>query len=167
MTDSKGFTLIETLLYIGLFAIVIGGGMVAVYQIIQSTDANNNLVIVQEEANFLLRKINWALTGATAITTPTALLKYSDATLQITKNATEYIFDLSSGNLTLKQGVAGTALSLNSANVIVSLTAGKHLFQRTIVSGHPDAITAAFTLTSALAGSNNTENFSTTKYLRK
>src|SRR4051812_4410040 len=63
-----GFTLIETLLYIGLFAIVIGGGMIATYQIIQSTEASKNHIILQEEANFLLRKVNWALAGATSVT---------------------------------------------------------------------------------------------------
>ena len=38
--------------------------MVATYQIIQSTDASTNQIILQEEANFLLRKIDAAITGA-------------------------------------------------------------------------------------------------------
>jgi hypothetical protein len=60
----KGFTLIEALLYIALFAIVIGGGMVAVYQIIESTNRTSDKVMMLEEANFIQRKIEWALKGA-------------------------------------------------------------------------------------------------------
>ncbi len=160
MKHSQGFTLIETLIYLALFAIVIGGGMIAVYQIIQSTDATNNKVIVQEEANFLLRKINWALTGATAVSVP------SGTNLLVTKpiSGTNVVlsFNLTGSNLTLQRD-SGTVAVLNSSSLKISAVS----FTKTSVSGQPDAIIAAFTLTSALNGRNDTENFTTTKYLRK
>ena len=64
---NKGITLIEVLLYIALFAIIIGGTMTAVYQIIESTNDTNTKVIALEEGNFLQRKIEVELTGASSV----------------------------------------------------------------------------------------------------
>lgn len=150
--NQAGFTLIETLIYLALFAIVIGGGMVALYQIIQSTDAANNKVIVQEEANFLLRKIDWALTGATAISVPSATSLIS--TKKINGVAAQLTFNLFGTNLTLKQD-ADPAVVLNSSSVSVSRLS----FTKISVSGQADGITAVFAL--------GPQVFSITKYLRK
>ena len=70
----EGFTLIEALIYLALFALIIGGAMVAVYQIIESTNKTNGKVVIQEDVDFLLHKINWALNGATSVSvTPTSM----------------------------------------------------------------------------------------------
>ena len=91
--EQKGFTLIEILLYLGLFSIVIGGGMVAVYQIIQSTNATNDKVVIQEDADFLLRKLDWALTGAR----PSDISSVTSTSITIGT----LTFSLSGNNLTL------------------------------------------------------------------
>jgi hypothetical protein len=59
MKHTKGFTLIETLMYLALFTLIIGGGMLATYQIIESTTASYGHILLQEEGNFILRKIAW------------------------------------------------------------------------------------------------------------
>ncbi len=143
----KGFTLIEVIIYIALFSIVIGGGMIAAYEIIQSTDSGTNHVIVEEEANFLLRKINWALSGATS---PLSSLPASSLT--VTKSGTPYIFDLNSNNLRINN------IILNSSSIKVS--------NLTFSSPGSNGVTTSFTLTTQQNGKNITESFFTTKYLR-
>jgi len=155
-----GFTLIETILYLALFAIVIGGGMAAAYNIIQTTDANSNHVILQEEANFLFRKIDWALTGVTAITANTSTLV---TTKPISGVSTQLTFALSVNTITLQRGT-GTAVVLNSASIAVSALS----FTKTAGgNGKPDSVTAAFSLITAQNGRGASQDFSLTKYLRK
>jgi len=175
---SNGFTLIETLLYIALFAIIIGGGLIAVFQIIQSTDANRNQAILQEEANFLLRKVDWALTGATAITTPPNTTPTT--TLVVNKiiggSSTVLTFGINANDpvcpanyICLKRGTGASQLNtnlypLNSTSISISGLS----FQRSVpVSGKPDAVTTSFTLITVQNGRTSTQAFSTTKYLRK
>jgi prepilin-type N-terminal cleavage/methylation domain-containing protein len=181
---NRGFTLLETMIYLALFGIIIAGGMVATYQIIEGTDATNNQVILQEEANFLLRKIDWALTGVTSITTPTTSSS-SNTTLLVTKNIilggvstpTQLTFSLSSGVLSLQeqpQGqAAGPVMPLNSSNASISLVTSPSsipLFQHTHDASNPnkpDAVIVTFILTTVQNGRNATQTFTTTKYLRK
>lgn len=166
MRKSDGFTLIETIVYMALFSIIIGGGMVASYQIVQATDASHNHIILQEEANFLFRKINWALAGATSANVP------SNNTLESTKNSATYTFNLCGGNLTLQTGLGKTCsdspITLNSSNLTVSPTSPSiSLFKKTTIPGKPDAITAIFTLTTIQNNRNTSQNFFITKYLLK
>jgi len=154
----KGFTLIETLIYLALFTIIIGGGMVATYQIIQSSAAGTNHVIMEEEANFLLRKMNWALVGASSIPAVSA------THLEITNTTGTYSFNLCGTNLTIETGAGktcgNTPITLNASSIsITSLT-----FQKTPAG---NGITVNFTLKTMQDGKPVTENFSTTKYLRK
>src|SRR3989344_6040986 len=65
-----GFTLIETILYIGLFAILVGGILVSVYPIFTNTGRSSLQVTVDTEAGFLLRKFAWALSSINAVTDP-------------------------------------------------------------------------------------------------
>lgn len=63
----KGFTLIETLIYIGLMTMVMGGGVVTAFYLMQTSEINRTALNSEVEAEFLLRKIDWALTGARAV----------------------------------------------------------------------------------------------------
>ena len=63
----KGFTLIETLIYLALLAFVIGAGVSASYYIIDSSAKGKTEADTTREAEFLMRKIDWAMTGATAV----------------------------------------------------------------------------------------------------
>ena len=59
----KGLTLIETIIYTALVFIIISGFLIAVYQILESNNALYNKIITEQEANFLLRKFSWAVSG--------------------------------------------------------------------------------------------------------
>lgn len=80
---NKGFTLIEVVIYIGLFAIMIGGVLVSIFQIIQSSTKNDTNTLIKEEINFALKKINWFLGDMTSIVSST---QGSSKTLKIKKS---------------------------------------------------------------------------------
>jgi prepilin-type N-terminal cleavage/methylation domain-containing protein len=63
----KGFTLIETLIYIALFTILIGAGFSTAFSLIQSGESLSSRTVTNSEIDFVLRKIDWALNGATNI----------------------------------------------------------------------------------------------------
>lgn len=169
---NAGFTLIETIIYLGLFGLIIGGGMVATYQIIQGSQQTNNQVIVNEEATFLLQKINWALAGAANITTPTSSTAATNLSLTkiIAGTPTILTFEINAddascpvNSLCLKRP-AMSVEPLNSSSISVT---NMSFLRQPAANGKPDAITASFTLTALQAGEIESQNFSTTKYLRQ
>lgn len=58
-----GFTLIETVVYIALLGLIMGGTLTIVYQLLESYMSLNSKTYIQSEADFVLRKISWALLG--------------------------------------------------------------------------------------------------------
>jgi prepilin-type N-terminal cleavage/methylation domain-containing protein len=158
ISSNSGFTLIESIIYLALFSIVIAGGMIAAYGIIQSSDNGSNHITLQEEANFILRKINWAMTGSNTITVIS-----SPPSLSVTKSGLPILlFDMSSSDLRLTRG-SGSPITLNSSNIKISNLS----FVKITGSGKTDAVATSFTLTTFQNGRNIAQNFSTTKYLRK
>jgi len=164
-----GFALIETLVYLGLFAIIIGGGMVATYQIMSSSDAINNKAVVEQEGNFLLRKIDWALTGLCQINTPTKavppLTSSTDVILSVDKTPyvlnSSLVFKLDPAApcpkcVQLQRG-SSTEQALTSSRVNVSSLN----FTRLSIPNQPEAVIASFTINGV------PDTFTTTKYLRK
>lgn len=122
----KAFTLIEVLIYSALIAMIISGSLIAVYQIIESSNNIYAKIIIDQEANFLLQKIKWALIGATAINIP--LTGAASSTLSVNKANffnNPIIIDLNSGNLRLKQGTNEPAI-LNSQNIVVNSVVFEH-----------------------------------------
>ena len=82
---TKGFTLIETILYIALFGLLMVGVVVASLQLIEAAQSD---VIAQEtelEGDFVLHKIGWALNGVTTNTVPNASEPYSSS-LEVVSN---------------------------------------------------------------------------------
>lgn len=152
----KGFTLIEVLIYSALIAMIISGSLIAVYQIIEGSNSIQNKIITEQEANFLLSKIRWALTGATAIDIPAIGL--ASSTLSINKaNYSEnpIVFDLNSNNLRIKQGSGNPAI-LNSQNIAIN----NLIFEHLAASGSgPEGLKINITI--------NNKLFTTTIYLRK
>ena len=63
----NGFTLLEAIIYVAIFSLMLSGALLVTYQLIVSSErgaSNNGL---EAEANFLLRKINWLVEGATTL----------------------------------------------------------------------------------------------------
>lgn len=136
----KGFTLIETIIYIALLAFLMGAGISTAFFVIDSSQKNKSDVNEQAEGNFILRKLDWALTGATDVSA-------SGTTLTVTKTGGPYVFTYD-GTKFLRLG----GINLNSSLVTVSGVVYS-------VTGTPKKVTADFIV--------NGKAFSMTKYLRK
>lgn len=152
----KGFTLIETIIYIALFSVIISLVVGAVYNIIEGSDDLQKNIIADAEAHFLTRKIEWALTGVSAINSPAS--GFTGTSLSV--NKVDYaqnpiVFDLDSNNLRIKKGL-GDPTILNSANVTISDLQFQHLAASLY---RPAAIKFSFKV--------NGDDYSTTIYLRK
>jgi prepilin-type N-terminal cleavage/methylation domain-containing protein len=64
----RGFTLIETVVYIGIFGMIMTGAMVTLYTLLHSVTNNRAVISAYTEMNFVTQKLDWALSGASAIT---------------------------------------------------------------------------------------------------
>ena len=70
MINKNGFTLIEVIIYIALFSLLMGTAFITAYQLIDGTSKLNTKTVVQEEGNFVMRKLNWDLTGLDSTVSP-------------------------------------------------------------------------------------------------
>jgi type II secretory pathway pseudopilin PulG len=57
----KGFTLIETLLYIALLSMLLTGGVTTAFQLLKSTSTDSSQLASYDETVFVLQKISWVL----------------------------------------------------------------------------------------------------------
>ncbi len=165
----RGFTLIETIIYISLFSIIMTGAVVSVYSLISSSTRNATKAMVAQEGAFLLGKIDWVLSDIESINLPTT----SGNTLSVTKinggieNPT--IIKVSAGIMSIKKGV-GQALSLNNSNTTVICPDSKcFTYELGSSTGiNPESLSAYFTIqTKTPDGQVYSQNFYTIKYLRK
>ncbi|HWA32366.1 MAG TPA: type II secretion system protein [Candidatus Paceibacterota bacterium] len=170
-SSQSGFTLIETIIYIALFAIIISGAIVSIYGIIGASSRNQIKAMVEEEGSFLVGKIDWALSGAAnaeVVNTP------SDSTLETTQyDGKEIWIRVSAGDMSIDPDYDGTTYNgenLNNSNVTITCPASS-CFTYTAGSSdgiNPARIVADFTLSTRTAeGLSYSQEFSTIKYLRK
>lgn len=162
----KGFTLMETIIYIGLFSVITSFVLVVFFQIVGSQNQQRDRVEVDAEANFMMQKMIWALSGATAINSPAA--GATGTTLSVTKynySQNPIVFDIGSRNLRLTKA-SGTPVLLGVNRVYVN----KLAFQHSAVSGDaPEGVQITLEVVSSdierrVAASTT---LSSTIYLRK
>lgn len=149
---NQGITLIETLIYIALFILLIGGAMISAFYIIDSSENNKSDLSSTTEAQFLLRKIDWALTDST-ITSPSG--GSSGSTLEVNKSglgSVEISFD--SNRVQISHG--GSTEYLTAERVLIENLSFTHFLTQ---GTRPAAIETSFTA--------NGKNFEMIKYLRK
>lgn len=155
--SGAGFTLIEVLIYIAFFALLVGTLLGIAYQTIAATNQINNKIVLQQEADFILRKIDWALSGAAAASVGS---KSSDITISRFSAPNTIIFSQDGNYIRLDSGM-GT-MDLNSANVVVSNLA----FTKIQLPLQPTEIQVSFGLANA-ADPSVIQNFQLVKYLRQ
>jgi len=156
----NGFTLIETLIYLALFGIIMGGVAAAAYGIVEAGGRSQTRVSLQEEGDFLLAKINWSLTGASSMS-----IQASPPSLMVSKynfTSNPLVFNFAGTALSLKEG-SGVAQNLNSDNAAISSL----IFQDIPSSGaKPEGIKTTFTLQAKTPnGQIVTQDFEHTQYL--
>lgn len=164
----RAFSLIETIIYLALFGILMGGAVVSAANLFESQSRSHTTSVIEDEGNFLIGKINWALYGAEAVTSPP--LGSSGTTLTITKWDTAVgnplVINQNGTNLTLSRA-GGTAVVLNNSNVAISNLS----FQHIAGSGdgvQPEGLKTSFTLTALTPnGMVVSRSFTSTNYVRK
>lgn len=129
-----GFTLIETLIYIGLFAIIIGGALTGVYQIVEGSEKIGAKTIYLEETNFMFQKMDYALTNARRVFEPYPNTTTTELLMQETNWSHEQIiFDVASGTLRMRRN-NNIPTPLNSPYISVSSSMFTNIVSAT--SGH-------------------------------
>ncbi len=157
----KGFTLLEVIIYIALFTLLMGSAFVTAYQLIEGSNQISVKTVVQEEGNFVMRKIDWALTGLERTVGNTPSVGGSGCSQTLTLNKLSFpenpiVIRRNSSNGSLEMNKAGgTFTPITTANINVSC------FEARIIpssGGGPSGVTATTTI--------NGIEFSVTKYFR-
>lgn len=160
--NNTGFTLIEALVYLALFGILMSGAIIAAYNLFESGARNSAKIIIQSEGDFLLSKVNWALSGISSINAPLVNTTGSQLLVTAVDPLIGSISIEQAGNniVIIKSGITET---LNNSNVTIeNLTFDYHN------KSGVEWITTSFTLNTKTAdGKSLSQHFQGTKYIRK
>jgi prepilin-type N-terminal cleavage/methylation domain-containing protein len=164
----NGFTLIEVLIYIALFSMLVGGVLVSVYTMLESSGRDTTQTELLEEGNFLLDKIGWVMSDVQTIASPAQ--NATGTTLSITpwdvSVGNPIVVHFTTQNMTIKEGV-NSAQQLNNTNVWLSNASFTHTYNAG-QGAVPESITVTFTLnTRTPEGSVVSHIFSTIYYVKK
>ena len=143
-----GFTLIEFLMYMGIFAILLLALFQLLTSILDSQEESQATSSVEEDGKFILTRLTYDIQSAQASASAQAIVIPStvgtpSATLKLTIGNTAYIYATNSGNLVVTNNLVTNA-PINGYDTTVSNVS----FTRLGNPGGKNAITASFTLTS-------------------
>jgi prepilin-type N-terminal cleavage/methylation domain-containing protein len=149
-SEKKGFTLVELLIYIGLFSIllvILTNIFVAIIDSRLESEATTN---VEEDGKYIVNRLTYDLRRAQSISTPSSRGTQTNS-LQIAIDGTSYNYALQNNNLILTTG--SDTLQLNSyGSKISNIT-----FLRVGNLGGKDTIQIQFTIQSVTLQHNRTE----------
>jgi type II secretory pathway pseudopilin PulG len=151
----EGFTLIETLIYIGLFGLVMSAIILATFQLVSSADKIQAKVQAQSDVQFVMAKIDSALNGATGVTSPagnTLVLTYPSG-----PSAT---FVLSGETMTLDRGAGPIKLNGGFAKLTTPLSG--NVFEISTIGASGKQIKISFRVDSPYYA----DSFTVTRVLR-
>lgn len=120
LSSAAGFTLIEMIFYMFFITLIIGGSLGIVHQLLRNSDSLKSGIAVEEEANFILKKIVWALNDTSSINSP--VVNGTSASLSVNKNSfadNPVVIDIDENDIRIKRGT-NTAIFLNTARFAVS-----------------------------------------------
>jgi type II secretory pathway pseudopilin PulG len=161
--SKKGFTIIETLVYLGLYAIIMGGAITAVYTIFSSSAHNQTQAMIQEEGSYLLGKIDWVLSNAHTVEEPVStgsvlsIIRFDGSSASISQNGKD--MQIIEGSYPLQV--------LNNTNITIRDLVFIHT--NSSADGiNPESVQASFTVYATTSdGLSFSRSFVTVKYLRK
>lgn len=117
---NRGTTFIEVIFYIAIFSVVIGAVLMALYSILDSRDAYLARTDVEEEANFLTKKIKWVLSNASVINQPSSGATSTALSVNRWNFANNpVVIGLNNNDLGISYA-GGATTTLNSGNVMIS-----------------------------------------------
>ena len=156
LSSRDGFTLIEVLIYMVLVGVTIGSSIAVVFNVIESSGSLSQTAAVEENANFVFKKVEWALFGAEEILTPGP--GQTAASVSINKfgfGSNPITFTLEEEEITMQTSGAG-ALPLNSELTPVGSLSFEHIAES---GDKPTGLRTTFTL--------DNKEYSTLIYLRQ
>lgn len=116
----KGFTLVETLLYLSLTSIIVLMITTIWITVADTRERSEGMSITESEATYLMSTMTQIIRNSSSITTPTATNSGTSLTLVMTTPAVNpTVLTLSGGNITITEGV-GSPVTLNSSRVTVT-----------------------------------------------
>ncbi len=153
LNQQKGFTLMESVIYIALFSIIITGTIVSAYELLRGSSAIDKKIVIQSEGNFVIRKIESALNGAQSIVLPSS---GSGSVLRVIKSdGAQSDIQINGNFVEFRDGALNSFLPITTPNVILESL----VFEKLEESGaSPAGIKAVLTL--------NGTTFETTRYIR-
>ncbi len=157
---NAGFSLVEVIIYMALFSILMGGVFVSVFQLLEGSGKLNSKIVVQEEGNFVSRKLDWVLSSLDSSNPPTITNVPGSPcqTLTVRKvNFTSNPIVIRNNATTLEISEGGGAYTpITTPNVTVSCFEARIIPS---IGSSPKGITATTTISGI--------KFSVTKYFRK
>ncbi len=160
MKTNKGFTLIETVIYIALLSLLLGTAFTTAFQLMQGTDTLNTKIRVEEEGNFVMRKFSWALTSLDPSISPIV-----GGSLPCSQTITLKKTNFSSNPIIISRNSVNNSLQIEESGVVLPITTENVkvvCLQFSIIpaiDGGPPGIAATTTI--------NGVDFAITKYQRK
>jgi prepilin-type N-terminal cleavage/methylation domain-containing protein len=138
--NKKGFTLVEMLVSIAIFAVIIVAFIGILVVILQVQGQSSSSQAVNQESQFLLQKMQYYVESASVIATSTtsSTLKFYVASSTLDPS----FITLSSGTVYLQQTTTGTLQALTSPKVVVS----NLVFTRNANPPGHDAVSISFTM---------------------
>lgn len=122
-TYSKGFTLLETLVYIALLGLILTTTLLSVYDLLGSTRLSGNKATVEEEGTFVERKLEWALADMGASPTISGSSCAQTLSIQKTgyaKNPVEFRRNTTNNTIEIREGGGGAFTPITTSNVSVT-----------------------------------------------
>lgn len=139
--NQKGFTLIELVLYMGLFSIFLLVTLELFSSIFDIQVESQATSSVNTDGRYMVQKFTYDVGRASSILTP-ASLGTASASLTLIIDGENINYYLDSGNLMLENETAGTVDQINTSESSVS-----DLSFLTLDGGGKDAVQVTFTLT--------------------
>jgi prepilin-type N-terminal cleavage/methylation domain-containing protein len=140
--QEKGFTLIEFLIYIGLFSILLTITLQMYASIFEVQVESQATSSVASDGKFIMGRYSYDINRASSIVTPVSLGTPS-ASLEVMVNSENLRYSLNNGNLILENITLRTTDQLNTSETSVS-----NLSFMRLDAGDKDMVQITFTLTS-------------------
>ncbi len=135
---TRGVTLIESIIYVGLTAFLLIAVLGATDPILAGAELSLNKITADGESVFVARKIGWAMGSVTAITTPTAGAQ--GTTLTLTRPDGTYSFTNTNGIMYLSVD-GGAPVPLTASRTAITNFSVTHIAP---AGGAPRAIDVSF-----------------------
>ncbi len=156
----QGFTIVEMLIYVGIFSVV-AGALIAFIQITSQSRINNQVVLdVNDQSVFILKIITQDLRNASAINLPATSTSSNLLSINTAQASTSpTIFSISSGIVYRTQG-NGQPIALNNNKIQISNLEFLNLSK----SGTPGSVKVSFTAQDNFNTNSSQYNYSSNFY---